>query len=62
VAGVTDSYLADDIFLEHLRIVNRNTYFTSGISASFPGEGLELAAGGDLPVWLGGFVNLVINY
>jgi hypothetical protein len=62
VAGVTDPHLADDIFLEYARIVNRNTYLTAGVSASFPGKGLELAAGGDLPVWLGGFVNLVINY
>ena len=62
VAGVTDSHLADDVFLEHIRIVNRNTYLTFGISASFPGEGLELAAGGDLPVWLGGFVTLMIDY
>jgi hypothetical protein len=62
VAGVTDPHLADDVFLEYSRIVNRNTYLTVGFSASFPGKGLELAANRDLPVWLGGFVNMVINY
>jgi hypothetical protein len=62
VAGVTDPHLADDVFLEYSRIVNRNTYLTAGMSASFPGKGLELAARRDLPVWLGGFVNVVINY
>ena len=62
VTGVTDPHLADDVFLEYSRIINRNTYLTAGVSASFPGEGLELAAGTDLPVWWGGFVNIVINY
>jgi len=62
IAGVTDPHLADDVFLEYIRIVDRNTYLTTGVSASFPGEGLELAARRDLPVWLGGFVNVVINY
>ena len=62
VAGVTDPHLADDVFLEYSRIINRNTYLTTGVSASVPGKGLELAAGRDLPVWWGGFVNVVINY
>jgi hypothetical protein len=62
IAGVTDPHLADDVFLEYIRIVDRNTYLTAGVSASFPGEGLELAARRDLPVWWGGFVNVVINY
>jgi hypothetical protein len=35
---------------------------TAGVSASIPGKGLELAADRDLPVWWGGFVNVVINY
>ena len=62
VAGVTDAHLADDVFLEYSRIINRNTYLTAGVSASVPGKGLELAAARDLPVWWGGFVNVVINY
>ena len=67
IAGVTDPHLADDIFLEYSRVINRNTFLTAGISASVPGDGLKDAvrgAGGtgDLPVWLGGFVNLVVNY
>jgi len=62
VTGVTEPHLADDIFLEFSRIINRNTFLTAGVSASFPGRGLELAAQRDLPVWLGGFLNVVINY
>lgn len=62
IAGVTDPHLADDVYLEYSRIVNRNTFLTAGVSASFPGKGLELAASQDLPVWLGGFVNIIINY
>ena len=62
VAGVTDPHLADDVCLEYSRIINRNTYLTTGVSASFPGKGLELAAQRELPVWFGGFVNVVINY
>ncbi len=62
VAGVTDPHLADDVFLEYGRIINRNTFLTAGVSVSFPGKGLELAAQRELPVWLGGFVNVVINY
>ena len=56
------AHLADDVFLEYSRIINRNTYLTAGVSASVPGKGLELAADRDLPVWWGGFVNVVINY
>lgn len=62
IAGVTDPHLADDVYLEYNRIVNRNTFLTAGVSASVPGKGLELAARQDLPVWLGGFVNIIINY
>ncbi len=62
VAGVTDPHLADDVFLEYFRLVNQNTFLTAGVSASFPGKGLDLAANRDLPVWLGGFVNVVVNY
>ena len=62
VAGVTHPHLADDIFLECFRILDKNMFMTLGISASFPGKGLDLAANRDLPVWLGGFVNVVVNY
>jgi hypothetical protein len=67
VAGVTDPHLADDVFLEYMRVINANTFLTAGVSASFPGAGIEgtvrgTLAGGDLPVWLGGFVNVVVNY
>ncbi|WP_306150568.1 MULTISPECIES: alginate export family protein [unclassified Roseibium] len=62
VAGVTDHHLADDFFLEFSHGFNRNAFLTAGLSASFPGKGLDLAANRDLPVWYGGFLNLVINY
>ncbi len=62
ITGVTDPHLADDVYLEYNRILNRNTYLTAGVSASFPGKGLEKAAQQDLPVWLGAFVNLFIVY
>jgi len=62
VAGVTNAHLADDIFLEYNRTINRNTFLTAGISASFPGKGIRDVVGGDAPVWLGGFVNVVVNF
>ena len=39
VSGVTDAHLADDLFLEYSRIINRNTFLTAGVSVSFPGAG-----------------------
>lgn len=62
VTGVTDPYLADDFFVEYSRIINPNTFLTAGVSASVPGNGLSQAAGQGLPVWYGGFLNLVLNY
>lgn len=62
VTGVTDRHLADDIFLEYSRVINRNTFLTAGFSASFPGAGVNDIVGGDAPVWTGGFVNVVVNY
>lgn len=63
VAGVTDAYLADDLYLEYIRIQDANTYITAGFSASKPGKGLDLTVPDrDLPVWLGAYANLVISY
>lgn len=62
VVGVTDAHLADDVFLEYSRIINPNTFLTSGISASFPGEGIKNVAGNDAPTWTGVFINVVFNY
>jgi len=62
IAGVTDPHLADDFFVEYFRVINQNTFLTAGISASVPGEGLELVVKDDMPVWLGGFVNVVVNF
>lgn len=62
VTGVTNAHLADDLFLEWSRIVNRNTFLTSGISVSFPGKGIDNVIGRNASPWTGGFVNVVINF
>ncbi|WP_235822671.1 alginate export family protein [Pseudogemmobacter blasticus] len=62
VTGVTNAELADDIFLEYSRIINRNTFLTAGVSVSFPGAGIDNVIGGDASPWTGGFVNVVINF
>lgn len=62
VAGVTDAHLSDDVFLEYSRIVNRNTYLTAGVSASFPGAGIDNVVGANAPTWTGGFINVVVNF
>lgn len=41
IAGVTRRHLSDDIYLEYRRVVTRNIYFTSGISLSKPGAGID---------------------
>ncbi|MDU8946667.1 alginate export family protein [Ovoidimarina sediminis] len=62
VSGVTDKHLADDLFLEYSRIINRNTFLTAGLSVSFPGAGIDNVVGGNAPNWTGGFVNVVFNF
>ncbi|MBI1386630.1 MAG: hypothetical protein GC150_17115 [Rhizobiales bacterium] len=62
VTGVTFGHLADDIFIEYSRIINRNTFLTAGVSVSFPGEGIDNVIGRDASPWTGGFVNVVINF
>ena len=62
VAGVTDKHLADDLFLEYSRIINRNTFLTAGFSVSNPGAENDNIVGENAPNWTGGFVNVVINF
>lgn len=62
VSGVTDAHLADDIFLEYSRIINRNTFLTAGLSVSFPGAGIDNVVGASADPWTGGFVNVVFNF
>ncbi|SFQ21890.1 alginate export family protein [Tranquillimonas alkanivorans] len=62
VAGVTDAHLADDLFLEYSRIINRNTFLTAGVSVSFPGQGIDNVIGEKADPWTGGFVNVVFNF
>ena len=62
VSGVTDAHLADDLFLEYSRIINRNTFLTAGFSVSYPGDGIDDVLGGDGDPWTGGFVNVVFNF
>lgn len=62
VSGVTDAHLADDLFLEYSRIINRNTFLTAGVSVSFPGAGIDNVIGQTADPWTGGFLNVVVNY
>lgn len=62
VAGVTEAHLADDLFLEYSRILNRNTFLTAGFSVSYPGEAIDDVIGGSADPWTGGFVNVVVNF
>ena len=62
VSGVTDAHLADDIYLEYNRIINRNTFLTAGLSISFPGAGIDGVIGASADPWTGGFVNVVVNF
>ena len=62
VSGVTDNHLADDLFLEYSRIINRNTFLTAGVSVSFPGAGIDNVIGRSAEPWTGGFVNVVFNF
>ena len=62
VTGVTAAHLADDLFLEWSRVINRNTFLTAGVSVSFPGDGIDDVVGGDASTWTGGFVNVVWNF
>lgn len=62
VAGVTDAHLADDLFLEYSRIINRNTFLTAGVSVSFPGAAIDNVVGGNADPWTGGFINVVVNF
>lgn len=62
VTGVTDAHLSDDLFIEYQRVINRNAFFSAGLSASRPGAGIRDVFPNDDPVWLGGFVNVVFNF
>ena len=62
VSGVTDAELADDLFLEYSRIINRNTFLTAGVSGSFPGAGIDNVIGRSADPWTGGFINVVFNF
>ncbi len=62
VAGVGNRHLADDLYLEYSRIINANTYLTAGVSISFPGKGMDSLTAEHSPNWLGGFVNVIVNF
>jgi hypothetical protein len=62
VTGVTDPHLADDLFLEYNRVINKNTYLTAGFSVSFPGAGIDGALGRNASPWTGGFLNVFVNF
>lgn len=62
VAGVTDAHLADDLFLEFNRVLNRHTYLSAGVAISVAGRGIREVVDGPSANWTGGYVNLVVNY
>lgn len=62
ITGVTDKALADDLFLEYSRVLDRNTFLTAGVSVSFPGAGIKDVIGGRADPWTGGFENVVFNF
>jgi hypothetical protein len=62
VSGVTHAHLADDFFIEYSRIINPNIFLTTGLSISVPGKGITSAIPGNVPLWTGGFVNVVVNF
>jgi hypothetical protein len=62
MAGVSNRHLADDIYLEYSRVINPNTFLTAGASVSFPGKGIDSLTKENSPNWLGGFVNVVVNF
>ncbi len=62
VAGVLQAHLADDAFVKYTRVLNPNTYLTLGVSASFPGEGMQRLLGGNAKTWTGWIANVVWAY
>ncbi len=62
VSGVTDAHLADDVFIEYVRVINPNTFLTVGVAVSFPGSGIENIVGADADPWTGAFVNVFFNF
>ncbi|MCM1984965.1 alginate export family protein [Lyngbya confervoides] len=62
VSGVNNSHLADDFFLEYNRVLNRNTFWTTGFSVSLPGAGIRATVDQDTPLWYGWFTNIVVNF
>lgn len=62
VSGVPTSHLSDDLYLEYVRALSPNAYLTLSVGVSFPGSGLEAAAGRELDPWAGGLVNLTFQF
>lgn len=44
-----------------MRLLSSNSYLTLGFGLSFPGAGLEAAAGQALDAWVGGLINLTVK-
>ncbi len=61
VAGVPDSHLSDDFYVEYTRVITPQIFLTSGVAVSVPGDGLR-ALVDDAKTWVGGLVNLTVKY
>lgn len=62
ISGVPTRHLSDDLYLEYVRMLSGHAYLTLGVGLSFPGAGLDGAAGRSLDTWLGGLVNLTLKF
>ncbi len=62
ISGVPAQHLSNDLYLEYVRVLMVNAYLTLGVGVSFPGEGLDAAAGRRLDTWLGGLVSVTVKF
>lgn len=61
VAGVPDSHLSDDFYVEHFRILSPNMFLTTGIAVSVPGSGLRQLID-DPTTWVGVLMSFAFQY
>lgn len=61
VAGVPDSHLSDDFYVEHFRILSPNMFLTTGLAVSIPGNGLRQLVN-DPATWFGGLMSFAFQY
>lgn len=65
ITGVTDSHLADDVFIEYTYLMSQHVFISLGFAVSFPGDGLDAAISSsgesaNAPSWPGGYANIIV--